>query len=285
MPLTARAAIAIAHGLATLLVSAIVSGAEGPTCTSAYENAQLLRRSGKLIEARQAALECGRPSCPEVGRADCSAWAGELEREIPSLAVVAQDQYYFDERGARVVVDGVERAEAASGRAFELNPGEHVFRVERPGYEPMERRVVVVQGERDRVLRFAMRALAPAPPARTAPPPTTSGPRIRPTYWPAIVVAGASAATLGVAAWLGLTGRSDLSQLHGTCAPDCSDAQVDPVRRKLVASDVVLGVGLFGAALSAYLFMRPPSIAEESSPRVGVAIGAGGASVWIRGAM
>jgi hypothetical protein len=251
---------------------------------SAYENAQLLRRNGKLIEAREAAIACSRASCPEVGRTDCAAWAGEIQREIPSVAVVAQDEYYFDEHGARVIVDGVERAEAASGRAFELDPGEHLFRVERPGYEPIERTIVVVQGERDRVLRFALRALAP-PPAPVTSPPAAIAPRAQPTYWPAVVAAGASAATLGVAAWLGLTGRSDLSQLHGTCAPDCSDAQVDPIRRKLIASDVVLGVGLLGTALAAYLFVRPPTTTEAPHPRVGVAFAAGSASVWIRGAL
>src|ERR1700756_333206 len=100
--------------------------------------------------------------------------------------------------------------------------------------------VVWGQGERDRVLRFSLRALTP-PPSTTPPPPPAAPvtPRTHSVYWPALLTAGASAATLGVSAWLGLTGRSDLSQLHGTCAPDCSDSQVDPVRRKLVASDIV----------------------------------------------
>jgi hypothetical protein len=289
MPLTARDTLAAVGSFLLLFVSSTARGAEGPSaCMSAYEDTQLLRRNGKLLEARDAALVCSRASCPDVARTDCAAWAGEIQREIPSVAVVAQDAYYTDEHGARVIVDGIERAAAASGRAFELNPGEHVFRVERLGYEPMERTVVIVQGERDRILRFPLHALAPSPPATSPAPPAAFAPRRQATYLPALVAAGASAVTLGVAAWLGLTGRSDLSQLHTTCAPDCSDAQVDPVRRKLVASDIVLGVGILGTALSAYLFLRPPSTAEPVPPRVGVAFAAGpgaGASLSIRGAL
>jgi hypothetical protein len=71
---------------------------------------------------------------------------------------------------------------------------------------------------------------------------------------PAIVVAGLSAVALGTSAYLGLTGRQELSDLRSSCAPSCTDAQVGPVRTRLTASDVALGVGLVGAALAVYLF-------------------------------
>jgi hypothetical protein len=252
---------------------------------TAYENAQLYRRSGKLIEARDAALACSRPACPEVGRKDCEGWAAEIGREIPSVVVVAQDQYYVDERGAaRVLVDGAQRPEGTSGRAFELDPGEHVFRVERPGYEPVERTIVVVQGERDRILRFSLRPLTPpAPvPAPARQPTPVPEPTPRPaetTYVPAILVGGAAAAAFGVSAWLGVTGRSDLSNLRATCAPACASDDVDAVKRKLYASDIVLGVGLIGAAVSAYLLWRPPSLGRTLVGRVSVALAPGGATV------
>jgi hypothetical protein len=268
------------------------SGADpgAPACSTSYENAQLYRQAGKLIEARDAAVACSRASCPEVGRRDCEAWAAEIQREIPSVVVVAQDQYYVDERPARVVVDGVQRPEAASGRAFELDPGEHVFRVERPGYEPIERTMVVAQGERDRILRFSLRPLpmapAPAPQQQLqrAPAPESPARPARKLYLPAILVGGASVAAFGVSAWLGITGRNDLSALRygpGKCADTCSNDQVDFVKRELYASDIVLGLGVVGAAVSTYLFFRPPPWGggATSTARISVAPAPGGATL------
>jgi hypothetical protein len=272
---------------ASLLLAASVQAADAtpPSCMTAYENAQLYRQSGKLIEAHDAALICSRPSCPDVGRKDCEAWAAEIEREIPSVVVVVQDQYYVDERGARVVVDGVQRPGGASGRAFELNPGEHVFRVERPGFEPIERSIVVVQGERDRILRFSLRPLTPPAPPPPPPQPTqvpeSTPPAARTTYVPALLVGGAAVAAFGVSAWLGVTGRSDLSNLRDTCAPACLPDDVDSVKRKLYASDIVLGVGLIGAAVSTYLFLRPPSLGRTVTGRVSVALAPGGATLSV----
>ncbi len=100
---------------------------------------------------------------------------------------------------------------------------------------------------------------------------------------PAIVVGGASVALFGASAWLGLTGRSDLSGLRTTCAPTCTDAQVDPVRTRLVLSDITLGAGIVGAAISIYLFARPPG--ESPSPvQVDVAPTSGGAALFVRSA-
>jgi hypothetical protein len=67
---------------------------------------------------------------------------------------------------------------------------------------------------------------------------------------------------------LGLTGRSDLSNLHATCAPYCRDDQVDPVRARLLASDIALGVGAVAAGVSVYFFFRPPRV-ESTSVGVG----------------
>jgi hypothetical protein len=92
------------------------------------------------------------------------------------------------------------------------------------------------------------------------------------TYVPALIAAGASAAALGVSAYLGVTGRSDLSDLRSTCAPTCTDDQVDPVRRRLLISDVALAVGLVGVGVSIYLFASPP---EAGGGATSVDVGAG----------
>ncbi len=268
------ASVALAIALAASLVGT-PARSEPPTvaqCSSSYESAQLLRQSGKLIAAREAATSCARAGCPDVVKQDCSAWAGEIQKQIPSVIVIARDAATGDERGARVIVDGTERPEAASGRAFELDPGAHAVRIERSGNLPFEQTVTVVQGERDRVLRFVLR-VAPSVDTVVAP---TEPPRV--SYVPAAIVGGGALVALGASAWLGLSGRSDLSRLRGSCAPSCADDRVDPVRRTLLVSDVLLAVGVVAAGVSIVLFVRPPR-SGSASAQVGVTPSRDGARV------
>lgn len=229
------------------------------SCEPAYEGAQLLRQRGKLLAARDQANLCARDVCPEVARRDCARWTEELSREIPTVVVVARDESDRDVSFSRVLVDGAARAEPGSGRAFELDPGVHVFRVERAGLPSVEQSFTVYQGERDRLLRIAVPSVVPAWRAPPAPlPPRVSlvapaGPE-RSSALPAYVVGGLSVAVLATSAFLGLTGRQQLSDLRASCAPACTDDQVNPVRTRLVLSDVALGVGLVGAAVAVTLF-------------------------------
>lgn len=260
---------------------AFAAPGEHPTaaqCSASYESAQLLRQTGKLIGAREAAASCARASCPDVVRQDCSTWAGEIEKQIPSVIVIARDEATGDERGARVIVDGAERPEAATGRAFELDPGTHAVRIERAGDQPLEQTITVVQGERDRVLRFVLRAVASTSPPSSVDPTRARG-REHASYLPAAIVGGAGVLVLGTSVWLSLSGRSELSRLRGSCAPSCADDQVDPVRRKLVVSDVLAGVGILAAAASLYLIVRPPTSGSEPAAHLGLAPSRDGARV------
>lgn len=280
--------------------------AADPQCAPAYENAQLLRQRGKLESARAAALVCARPSCPEVARKDCSAWLEQMQREIPSVTVIARDVTTGeDATTARVLVDGIVRPEASAGRALELDPGLHVFRVESSGAEPVEQSVTVFQGERDRILRFALKRtgspsaastaaqpVAPQPIAivHTMPPspgsatPASADDGRGRTYLPAVLVGSASALSLGASAWIGLTARHDLTGLRTSCAPACGDGDVDPLRRRLLISDVTLGVGIIGAAVAVYLFARPPeSSSGGTATRVDVSPTRGGGAFAVRG--
>jgi hypothetical protein len=256
---------------ATALLALIFSSAPGwsaepassAQCASAYEDVQLLRQRGKLVAARDHAGVCARDQCPDVARHDCARWAEELAREVPSVVVVVRDEADHDVPADRVFVDGALRAEISAGRAFDLDPGAHVFRIERTGLPPVERSYTVYQGERDRVLRITVPSpLAPAiRPPTSVPPPIAAKPpalptRAPPSYAPAIVVASVSVVAYGVSAYLGVTGRDELSGLRTSCAPGCTDAQVDPVRTRLTFSDVSLGIGVVGTAVAIYLFAR-----------------------------
>lgn len=256
----ARVAASASAVLAGILGAASARAGEPAPgqCEPAYEGVQLLRQRGKLVEAREQAAVCARDVCPEVARKDCARWSEELAREIPTVVVVARDDADRDVPVVRLLVDGVPRPELASGRAFELDPGAHVFRVERAGGPPVERSFTVYEGERDRMLRIAAPPGAVQPPRPPPPyetPPTRPPPASeRPSIVPAAVVGGLSVAVLVTSAVLGLTGRQQLDGLRSTCAPACTDDQVNPVRTRLVLSDVTLGVGLVGAAVAVSLF-------------------------------
>ena len=273
-----RARASLLLPLLLLLAPARAHGAEGATaqCASSYADAQLLRQRGKLLAAREHAAVCAREQCPEIGRRDCARWAEELGREIPSVVVVVRDDSDRDVSAQRLLVDGVPRVEVASGRAFELDPGAHVFRVERANAPPVERSVTVYQGERDRLLRITVPAGAVAAPPPSVPTPSAASvppspgaaraaPGDRPSYTLAAVVTGVSVASFVASGYLGLTGRQQLSDLRTSCAPSCTDAQVDPVRTRLTLSDATLGVGIVGAALAAYLFVRTASERSAAS--------------------
>jgi hypothetical protein len=70
------------------------------------------------------------------------------------------------------------------------------------------------------------------------------------------VLGGVGLAAMGVFAYFGATGLSDSNTLHTTCSPGCTDAQVQPVRTKLIVADVGLGVGVLSFAAAIWIGVR-----------------------------
>jgi hypothetical protein len=92
---------------------------------------------------------------------------------------------------------------------------------------------------------------APAGP----PPPWFASHPLQPSdrIFGAVALAGvATAAAMGI--WA-LVERNDAS-----CAPFCTDAQVDPIRTKLVIADVGLGIAVAALAVGGYRYLtRAPA--------------------------
>src|SRR5690606_33903347 len=65
----------------------------------------------------------------------------------------------------------------------------------------------------------------------------------------AFVTGGAGLLALGAATYIGLDANGDARSMRETCAPHCSEADVDDVRSRQVAAGVTAAVG--GAALVA----------------------------------
>jgi hypothetical protein len=145
----------------------------------------------------------------------------------------------------RVLIDGNLIAERLEGSAFPVDPGEHVLRFERAGSGAITTRVVMSQGEKNRMVTVQFAPPAPVPQARPAGPPLA-----------AYVLAGIAVAAIATGVALDVGASSDLKRLHETCAPTCDPGARDDVHRRMIIGDILLfGVSTASLAAAAYLFV------------------------------
>lgn len=242
---------------AALAMSAIVVGILSPTpavakakkaCLDAHTDGQALRREGKLRAARVQLRVCASQSCPKLVSRDCTEWLTELQKELPTVIVSAQDENGQDAGKVRVLVDGELIAERLDGRALEVDPGNHVFRYEFPSGRVVESRVIIRGTEKDRRLAVALpRASRPAKRKPSSEPATESSGGLPPAVF---ILGGVGLAALGSFAYFAISGKSRESDLADWCSPNCERDEIDSVRLSYRAADISLGVAVvaFGAA-------------------------------------
>ncbi|UQA56920.1 hypothetical protein [Polyangium aurulentum] len=238
-------------------------------CIDASEQGQELRDHGKLLEARERFRACSAAACPQIVRKDCAGWLVDVEERIPTVVLGARDPDGRDLAAVRVVVDGAPLVDALDGQAIPLDPGVHSVRFEWTGGAPVDLRVVLREGEKRRALDAQFLRAPVAAPSRPVP--------IAP-----IVLGGVALAAGAAFTGLALSAKSDFDHLQATCAPHCAPAEVDPVRAKLVAANVSLGVSIaalgVGAVLLAVRPGAPGRVAFGVSPTAGGAMGFVGGS-------
>ncbi|MBI5535228.1 MAG: hypothetical protein HY898_21050 [Deltaproteobacteria bacterium] len=219
---------------------------------SSYENAQRLRMSAHLREARTELLTCGGPACPQALRKDCLHWLEEVDRSLPSvvLAVRSGSEDLVD---VRVSVDGALLATHLDGAAITVDPGTRLFRFEAPGYEAQERKVVIREGEKSRVLTVELRS-------------TSAAPRSKKSKAPAITLAAVAVVGLGCFTYFGLKGMSGKSDLE-PCKGHCPQGDVDNVSRDFLVADISLGVGVLALGAASYFFFSDRSSSTSAAQR------------------
>jgi hypothetical protein len=263
------AAIALAVMGLLSATAAIARADQRLTCMAAADRAQDLRTAHELRHAREALLECAQATCPTVIRKDCSLWLSEVDDALPSVVVGVSTATGGDVLDVRVFVDGELLTERIDGRPLSVEPGVHVFRYEMAGAPPIEERVFLVEGQKNRPMSIVFgeqaavaspspsrRGVATVP--REAPAPSASGPH--PTRILSYVIGGVALAAAGSFAYFGIEGRSQASTLAQGCGAtkSCTDAQVDPVHAELVAADVSLGIAIVSLGAAAWLFFSHP---------------------------
>jgi hypothetical protein len=230
-------------------------------CVDASTTGQSLRDASKLYEAREQFVECARDACPAIVRKACADWLADVDHRLPSVVFRAQAADGSDVVDARLSLDGAPLAHALDGAAVPIDPGEHVVRFERGGAAPVEERVVIVEGERGRVVtgRFAATTVATTPTPHDTP---SAGKRLTPLT---LVLAGVGGVGLIGFASFGVVATNDLNHLRQTCAPYCSASQLGSVKTEALVADVSLGVGVAALAAAAYVFFTQKTTASTSA--------------------
>ncbi len=228
---------------------------EKQQCVAASEKAQQLRNAGRLTEAREQLVQCGRNECPKLVQQDCSEWMREVLAILPTVVPGAKDKDGRDIVDVNVSIDGKLVTETLDGKAIPVDPGVHTFRFERKGRPTtdtkapsVEEQVVIRQGEKNRILTVTLadheRPTGSKPPDETNTPGKAASPPIA-----AYVTGGVGVVALGVGLYLMLDANADARELRSTCAPRCEQSAVDDVDNRQVIAGVTAGLG--GAALVA----------------------------------
>jgi hypothetical protein len=244
----------------TVLAAIALLAATKLECSAAHQDAQRLRKEHHLRAAHEKLLVCARDPCPAVVQSECVPWLAEVERAMPTVVFEARMPDGSDVPGMRVSVDGVLAADRLDGRPVEIDPGEHVVRFDRPSGAPIERRIVVSEGEKARIVRIDVPVPAPVP--TPVPVPVPEEPKAAPMPWTFYALGGAGLVSLGAFAVFGLSGLNGERGLDD-CSPTCSASRIDSVRRDYIVADVFLAVGVIALGAATVVALTRPA----SSPR------------------
>jgi PEGA domain len=223
-----------------------------------------LQRWANARRAYELYLKLGGPAVSPARTAEVRGYLDELSRKTATLTLT------LNVPGAEVHVDGAP-VESTAVTGLILEPGEHVVRVSKPGFKPLEQLLRATDGENVHlVLPLArMNADEPALPSQN-PFAVTPLPRVETTpndvadervpLWIPWTITGALAVGWMTTAGLAIKARHDRNIIE---RPETSEARIDDARRLhetlAVVSDVLLVSTLASAGVSAYLTWWPKS--------------------------
>jgi hypothetical protein len=242
--------------------SAFAAG-EGNVCTAAYEKAQYLRRDKKLRAARKELLTCSQTTCNAAIVSDCTQWMSEVDKTIPTVVFDARDSKGQSVADVKVSMDGEVLQTKLDGTAIQVDPGSHAFHFEMADGTSGDQQVLVLEGEKARVITYTIAGATPAGGGTTEPPKNqpdqqSSGGSKTLAY----VVGGVGVASLAVGIIAGALGSSQASSdkdpkppAGNGCAPTCGDDEVSSIKTKLIISDIFIPVGIVGIGAGVVLYL------------------------------
>jgi hypothetical protein len=249
-------------------------------CVRAAEDAQSQRSAHRLRAAFKRLLVCAQSNCPTVVRNDCVFWLAEVEKMLPSVILEAKDKDGAELTDVSVTLDGEPLVSRLDGLSVPVDPGVRTFRFEHVGSTSIEQKIVIREGQKGRPISVVF---DPRPIEKPKPP---AVPRRRfrvPTG--TVVFGGVGLAALGSFAYFGIVGRNEASELGDGCGRDrtCTEAQVSPVRTKLLVADISLGVALVSLGAATYALLSGVDAKPSPAVSADVGFGPGAARVAVRG--
>jgi hypothetical protein len=267
-------------------------------CVQANEQASTLRSAGKLRDARAQLRLCSAQGCPAAVRKDCIASAMQADADVPTIAFAVQDADSNDLSAVTISIDGQPLVDKLDGKAIDVDPGEHVFKFESRGQPTVDKRLVIVEGEKNRHERIMMGE--PKPPPSVAPVAPAQAPVVHkspPNKRRAVgvVLAGTGVGFLAVGGVSGLLATIDWNAAKNACGPtfpvacrDQSTASSDRSATVVAAAvaDVALGVGAVALVTGGVLVLWPaPEGDDAAAARLSVTpqVGSGSGGLLFRG--
>ena len=144
------------------------------SCVAAYKDADAMAKTGKLREAKTTMLKCTPASCGSNLRRECARRVSEFEADIPTIIPIVMNEDGQPVTGIEVSMDGEPLSNQADGRAFAVDPGQHVFSFKSDRGVLANYKTMIIQGQRNRTIEITLRdgdsplaksnvPLAPAP--------------------------------------------------------------------------------------------------------------------------
>lgn len=262
--------------------------------TTGLEVARISAKLGKLVEARDVALEvirmpaAAREAKPfKVARAAAEDLARELATQIPTLRLELTPEAAADQ--ASLEIDERSVPPAALGLGYALNPGRHRVQIAATGYRPVAQDITLRPGE-TKTLRVKL-VLAPTAKVQPPPPPEASPapPPERSSTWPQWVgfsLGGAGLVAGTVAGILSLN-RTRAAKEHCTgnlCTPE-AEHDLNAAMTMANISNAGFGVAVLGASIGLTSYLLSGNTAQSTATTLHFAAGPGVATVRLQGTL
>jgi len=253
-------------------------------CINAVEQGLTLRQKGQLREALKVLTTCSEPACPAELRTECTQRIDAIGLAMPTLVLAAKDGAGNDLFDVKVTMDGALLVDSLDGRPVSVDPGEHDFRFETPGQPPVERKLVLREGEKNRSEVVVLGPPAPpaasvvAPQLQPAPQPAPTASSWSPQKTLAVVSGAVGLAGLGLGiAWSAYAVSAQNQEKSNCGSATCVNhpqAQEDYTVAQRNATGATVGISA-GAALVATAgvlwFTAFTTPTRKTAPAVGVA--------------
>lgn len=131
--------------------------AQRHACTVAYAEARDSADTGHLIEAKTKLAECTKVTCDSFVRQVCQGMVAQLDEDVPSIVPVVTDEAGSPRVYVEVRMDGEILTSKLTGVALAVDPGNHELTFSTDSGVFATKRVLVVQGERNRPISVKLR--------------------------------------------------------------------------------------------------------------------------------